>query len=86
MCVGLAVQWDAGSIWESHAYQEHDDDILGWKPIVACVHGRLFYPVAAGVDHDVQQQPNLDNPKFWSRWYYGNRWSAMNPDAERNSQ
>ena len=32
-CVGLAVQWIAGSLWDSYAYQEHEDDNLGWKPI-----------------------------------------------------
>ena len=31
--VGLAVQWIAGSLWNSYAYQEHEDDNLGWKPI-----------------------------------------------------
>ena len=33
VCVGLAVQWIAGSLWDSYAYQEHEDDNLGWKPI-----------------------------------------------------
>ena len=48
--MGLAVEWDAGSLWDSYAYQEHDDGILGWEMIVACVPGRPFYPVAAGVE------------------------------------
>ena len=54
VCMGLAVQWVAGqvagSLWDSYPYQEHDDDILGWKPNVACVPGRLFYFVAASVE------------------------------------
>jgi hypothetical protein len=33
VCMGLAVQWVAGSLWDSYAYQEHEDDNLGWKPI-----------------------------------------------------
>ena len=78
-CMGLAVQWVAGSLWDSYAYQEHDDDdILGWKPNVAC---RLFYPVAAGVE--VHLNHNLI-------WTYQNSdlvgiietaMSATNPDS-----
>jgi hypothetical protein len=33
VCMGLVVQWIAGSLWNSYAYQEHKDDTLGWKPI-----------------------------------------------------
>jgi hypothetical protein len=33
VCMGLAVQWIAGSLWDSYAYQEHEDDDLGWKPL-----------------------------------------------------
>ena len=29
----LAAQWIAGSLWDSYAYQEHEGDNLGWKPI-----------------------------------------------------
>ena len=50
VCMGPAVQWVAGSLWDSYPYQEHDDDILGWKPNVTCVPGRLFYFVAANVE------------------------------------
>lgn len=34
--MGLAAQWIAlaGPLWDSYyAYQEHEDDNLGWKPI-----------------------------------------------------
>ena len=51
MCVcDQQVQWVPGSLWDSYVYQEHDDDILNWKQIMACVPGRFLYPVAEGVD------------------------------------
>ena len=33
LCKGQVVKWTAGSIWETYAYQQHDDSEFGWIPI-----------------------------------------------------
>lgn len=32
-CTGQLVKWVAGSIWETYAYQQHNDDLIGWTPV-----------------------------------------------------
>jgi hypothetical protein len=32
-CTGQLVKWEAGSIWDTYAYPQHDDDAIGWMPI-----------------------------------------------------
>ena len=33
VCTGQLVQWLAGSVWDTYAYQQHDEDVIGWTPI-----------------------------------------------------
>lgn len=32
-CNGQHIKWIAGSIWETYAYQQHDDESMGWTPV-----------------------------------------------------
>lgn len=32
-CFGASVAWQAGSLWDSYPYHEHNDSTLGWTPI-----------------------------------------------------
>lgn len=33
ICKGQWIEWAAGSVWDSYAYSQHDDDSIGWTPI-----------------------------------------------------
>lgn len=33
VCTGQLIQWLAGSVWDTYAYQLHDDNVIGWMPI-----------------------------------------------------
>lgn len=33
ICTGQIIEWKAGSVWDTYAYQQHDDDTIGWAPI-----------------------------------------------------
>jgi len=32
VCTGQLVEWTAGSVWDTYAYGNHDDDSVGWTP------------------------------------------------------
>jgi hypothetical protein len=32
-CTGQLIKWESGSVWETYAYPQHDDDAIGWTPI-----------------------------------------------------
>ena len=33
VCTGQLVEWLAGSVWDTYAYQQHDDSVIAWTPI-----------------------------------------------------
>lgn len=33
LCQGQVVVWTAGSLWDTYAYQQHDDNRISWTPI-----------------------------------------------------
>jgi hypothetical protein len=32
-CTGQLIKWEAGSVWETYAYSQHEGDAIGWTPI-----------------------------------------------------
>jgi hypothetical protein len=33
VCTGQLVEWLAGSVWDTYAYQQHNGNVIGWTPI-----------------------------------------------------
>ncbi|KAF8872535.1 hypothetical protein BD779DRAFT_1679648 [Infundibulicybe gibba] len=32
-CMGQSIKWQAGSVWDTYAYAQHDDETIPWAPI-----------------------------------------------------